>query len=56
MILENNNCSIGIKIDETFTIVSLSNKEPFELRTDYICLYDFEDNYYEINYDGKIIE
>lgn len=35
--------------------VSLSNKKPFELRDNSICLYDFEDNYYEIDYDGKII-
>ena len=35
--------------------VSLSNKKHFELLEDSICLYDFEDNYYEIDYDGKII-
>ena len=36
--------------------VSLSNKKPFELRDNSICLYDFEDNYYEIDYDGKTIK
>lgn len=35
--------------------VSLSNKKPFELREDSICLYDFEDNYYEIDYNGNLI-
>lgn len=35
--------------------VSLSSKKPFELREDSICLYDFEDNYYEIDFDGKIV-
>ena len=35
--------------------VSLSNKKPFELHEDSICLYDFEDNYYEIDYEGKAI-
>lgn len=34
--------------------VSLTNKNPFQLREDSICLYDFQDNYYEIDYDGKI--
>ena len=27
----------------------------FQMKEDRICLYDFEDNYYEISYDGKII-
>ena len=27
----------------------------FEMKDDSICLYDFEDNYYEISYDGKWI-
>lgn len=35
--------------------VSLSNKKPVELRDNSICLYDFEDNYYEIDYDGNVI-
>ena len=31
-------------------------KEPaFELQKDRICLYDFEENYYEVSYDGKVI-
>ena len=35
--------------------VSISNKEPFKIRENSICLYDFEDNYYEIDFDGKQI-
>ena len=35
--------------------VSISNKKPFELCEDRIKLYDFEDNYYELNFDGKLI-
>lgn len=35
--------------------VSISNKKPFEIREDSICLYDFEDNYYEIDFDGRQI-
>lgn len=27
----------------------------FEMKSDRICLYDFEDNYYEISYDGILI-
>ena len=27
----------------------------FQMKADRICLYDFLDNYYEIDYDGKII-
>ena len=36
--------------------VSVSGKLPFELKKNSICLYDFEDNYYEIDYDGKLIQ
>ena len=37
--------------------VRYKGEEPaFEMKEDRICLYDFEDNYYEIDYDGKIIE
>lgn len=36
--------------------VSVSGKEPFELRGNTICLYDFEDNYYELDFDGKQIQ
>lgn len=35
--------------------VSISNKDPFTIRENSICLYDFEDNYYEIDFDGKQI-
>ncbi|MDE6014287.1 MAG: hypothetical protein K2H41_01110 [Acetatifactor sp.] len=35
--------------------VSVTNKEPFELCDNSIKLYDFEDNYYEIDYDGNIL-
>lgn len=31
------------------------DKPAFEMRKDRICLYDFEDNYYEIGYDGRLI-
>lgn len=34
---------------------SISGKNPFELGETSICLYDFEDNYYEIDYDGNPI-
>ena len=27
----------------------------FEMKEDRICLYDFQDDYFEINYDGKLI-
>ena len=33
--------------------VSNSGKKPFELHEDSICLYDFEDNYYEIDFEGN---
>lgn len=34
---------------------SVSGKEPFELCEDRIKLYDFEDNYYEIDFWGIIL-
>lgn len=36
--------------------VSVSGKNPFVLTEDTIQLYDFEDNYYEIDFNGKIIK
>lgn len=35
--------------------VSTSNREPFILKEKAICLYDFDDNYYELDFDGKQI-
>lgn len=35
--------------------VSLSAKKSFEIYKDRIKLYDFEDNYYEIDFNGKIV-
>lgn len=35
--------------------VSISGKNPFTLTKDTVQLYDFEDNYYEIDFEGKII-
>lgn len=31
------------------------NEPAFLMKQDRICLYDFEDNYYEIDFDGKLI-
>lgn len=31
------------------------NESAFEMKENKICLYDFYDNYYEIDYDGKMI-
>ena len=36
--------------------VSVSGKLPFEIKDDSICLYDFEDNYYEIDFEGNHIK
>ena len=36
-------------------IVSTSGKTPFEIKADRICLYDFEDNYYELDFNGNEI-
>ncbi len=35
--------------------VSATGKTSFEIKADRICLYDFEDNYYELDYQGHII-
>jgi len=35
--------------------VSVSGKLPFEIKENSICLHDFEDNYYEIDFDGNLI-
>lgn len=35
--------------------VSISDRKPFTIRENLICLYDFENNYYEIDFDGKQI-
>ena len=35
---------------------SVSGKLPFEIKDELICLYDFEDNYYEIDFEGKHIK
>jgi len=35
---------------------SVSGKDPFKMFEDCICLYDFEDNFYKIDYDGKLLE
>lgn len=35
--------------------VSLSNKKVFEICEDIIKLYDFQDNYYELDFEGNII-
>ena len=35
---------------------SISGKNPFKLCENSICLYDFEDNYYEIDFEGHIIK
>lgn len=35
--------------------VSITGKKAFEITTDRICLYDFEDNYYELDFRGKEI-
>lgn len=33
--------------------VSISGKKPFEIKEDRICLYDFMDHYYELDFQGK---
>lgn len=35
--------------------VSVTDKKPFELSDDRIKLYDFEDNYYELDYNGHLL-
>ena len=34
---------------------SVTRKQSFEIRNNAICLYDFEDNYYEIDFNGNLI-
>ncbi len=34
---------------------SVSGKLPFEIKEKSICLHDFENNYYEIDFDGNLI-
>ncbi len=34
--------------------VSSSDKIPFEIKEDRICLYDFGDHYYELDFQGKV--
>lgn len=34
---------------------SITGKKSFEIKPNYICLYDFYDNYYEIDFDGHEI-
>lgn len=48
--------SVQWKFSGRDIFVRYSGNEPaFIMKEDRICLYDFEDNYYEIDYDGKII-
>lgn len=35
--------------------VAHGDKSSFEIKEDRICLYDFEDTYYEIDFDGKVL-
>ena len=54
-----------IKLDNEFNVawkfsgrdifVSISGKNAFEIAEQSIKLYDFEDNFYEIDFDGKLI-
>ena len=53
-----------IKLDDGFNVVwtfsgrdifvSISGKQAFELTEQSIKLYDFEDNFYELDFDGKL--
>lgn len=37
--------------------VRCAGDEPaFEMKVDRICLYDFKDNYYEIDYNGNLVK
>ena len=36
--------------------VSITGKNPFQMFEDHISLYDFNDHYYEIDYDGILIK
>ena len=35
--------------------ISISGKKEFEIKEDRICLYDFEDHYYELDFEGKLM-
>ncbi len=35
--------------------VSISGKKEFEIKPDRICLYDFCDNYYEVDFQGNVL-
>lgn len=39
-----------------YIFVSVSNRESFTICENSICLYDFENNYYEIDFNGKQIK
>lgn len=52
--------SSGLNVEWEFSgrdiFVKYAGDEPaFIMEEDKICLYDFQDNYYEIDYDGKVI-
>lgn len=52
--------SSDLNVEWTFSgrdiFVKYTGNEPaFIMKEDRICVYDFEDNYYEIDYDGKLI-
>ena len=50
------NLAIMWKFSARDIFVRYKSAEPaFEIKKDRICLYDFLDNYYEIDYSGKII-
>ena len=36
--------------------VSITNKHSFEIQRNVICLYDFKDNYYKIDFEGNQVE
>ena len=35
--------------------ISISGKKEFEIKEDRICLYDFEDHYYELDFEGNLL-
>mgnify|MGYP005762644555 FL=1 len=43
------------KFTDSDIFSSASGKKSFELHEKFISLYDFDDNYYEIDYNGKLI-
>ncbi len=51
------NLEIKWKFSAKDIFVRCGSDEPaFIMKEDRICLYDFEENYYEIDYDGKVIK